>query len=76
MFESFDEIRETMSENQSVVGDGREHAVIANHTPYGYDGGENYEHDDTGDLMNYCGVQDVIFSAEALHQDWERGFDY
>ena len=56
MFDSFDEIRETMSENRSVVGDGREHAVIANHTPYGYDGGENYEHDDTGGLRNYSGV--------------------
>ena len=76
MFESFSEICETMTDNQSVVGDGREQSVTSNHTGYGYDGGENHEHDDTGSLMNYSGVQDAIFSAEALHQDWEPGFDY
>lgn len=76
MFASLEEAREAMCDNESVVGDDRERVVIANHTRYHYEGSENYEHDDTGGLMNYSGVQDTIFSAEALHQDWESGYDY
>lgn len=48
--------------------------VTSNHT--GYRGGENYEHDDTGALMNYSGVEDEMFSAEASHEGWKPGYDY
>lgn len=76
MFDSLEEVGEAMRDNESLAGNDRERFVVANHTRYHHEGGENYEHDDTGSLMNYSGVQDTIFSAEALHQDWEPGFDY
>lgn len=48
--------------------------VISNYT--GYAGGANFEHDDTGGLMNYSGSEDEIFSAVADHDGWDSGYDY
>ncbi len=48
--------------------------VISNYT--GYHGGANFEHDHTGSLMNYSGVEDELFSASADHDGWDAGYDY
>ncbi len=50
--------------------------VVGNRSGYGYKGSENFEHDDTGDEMNYSGVEDEVFSAAAEHDGWEEGYDY
>ena len=50
--------------------------IVANHSGYGYDDSSNYEHDDTGDIHNYSGCQDIIWSAESEHCGWEDGYDY
>lgn len=50
--------------------------IVANHTGYGYKGSENFEHDDTGSIMNYSGVEDEMNNAKAEHEGWEPGYDY
>jgi hypothetical protein len=57
---------------RSSLGD--EACIVGNHT--GYKGGENYEHDDNGSLMNFSGVEDDMLSAEANHNGWDDGYDY
>lgn len=56
--------------------DDYDHKIVSNHTGYGYSGSENYEHDDTGSLMNYSGCYDEAMSAWAMQEDWEEGYDY
>lgn len=53
-----------------------EKQVVSNNTGYGYEGSENFEHDDTGCLMNYSGCADDMLTAMAEHEDWEEGYDY
>ena len=53
-----------------------EKRIIANHSGYLHEGSENFEHDDTGSLMNYSGVEDEVFSSFAMHEDWQEGYDY
>lgn len=48
--------------------------IVSNHT--GYDGGENFEHDDTGAIANYSGVEDDVNNALKEHEDWKQGYDY
>ena len=48
---------------------------ISNHTGYG-EGGENYEHDDSGSLMNFSGVVDDVNNALKEHEDWQEDYDY
>ena len=50
--------------------------VVSNMSGYSHKGSENFEHDNTGSVMNYSGVEDEVHSAEAVHQDWEAGYDY
>jgi hypothetical protein len=50
--------------------------ILSNHTVYGYKGSENFEHDDTGSIMNYSGVEDDVNNAIADHEGWEEGYDY
>ena len=50
--------------------------VVGNRSGYGYAGSENFEHDDTGDEMNYSGAEDEMFSAAAENDGWEEGYDY
>lgn len=50
--------------------------VVLNRTGYTQPGSENYEHDDTGDVQNFSGVEDEMLSAEAEHSDWQEGYDY
>lgn len=50
--------------------------VVSNHTGYSHPGGENFEHDDNGSLMNYSGMEDEVYSALATHGDWQEGYDY
>lgn len=66
---------EQMDEDGKIV-ELDEKAVISNYSGYGYNGSENFEHDDTGDIHNYSGVEDDTFSALAEHEDWEEGYDY
>lgn len=51
-------------------------AVVSNHSGYYHNGSENFEHDDTGSIHNYSGVEDNVFSTIAEHEDWEEGYDY
>ncbi len=50
--------------------------VVSNHTAYGYEGSENFEHDDSGALMNYSGCEDEVFDALADHEGWQADYDY
>lgn len=50
--------------------------VVGNHTGYDTPGSENYEHDETGSMMNYSGIEDEMFSAEAEHDGWQEGYDF
>ena len=59
-----------------LLGNTEEAAVTANHSIYGYKGSENYEHDDTGCIHNYSGVEDDVFSAFADNEGWSEGYDY
>lgn len=69
----YDTIRD-MSTDSHKNHEGKR--VISNHSGYGYSGSENFEHDDTGSIMNYSGVEDMIFSSMAEHGDWQEGYDY
>lgn len=62
----------------SVDEDDSEEAlrVVGNHTGYATEGSENFEHDDTGAQMNYSGMEDEMFSAEAEHDGWQEGYDF
>lgn len=51
-------------------------SVVANHSGYSNLGSENYEHDDTGSIHNYSGVEDDVFSAFAENEGWCEGYDY
>jgi hypothetical protein len=60
-----------------VGGSGKDREpIVSNHTGYGYKGSENFEHDDTGSMMNYSGVEDDVNNAIADHEGWEKGYDY
>jgi hypothetical protein len=50
--------------------------VVANHTAYVYEGSENFEHDDSGALMNYLGCEDDVFDALCDHEGWQADYDY
>lgn len=50
--------------------------IVSNHTGYGHKGSENFEHDDTGSMMNYSGVEDDVNNAIADHEGWQEGYDY
>ena len=58
------------------IGDSSDHKpYVSNHTGYGK-GGENFEHDDTGALMNYSGIVDDVGEAQKEHEGWQEGYDY
>ena len=74
--ETSEEIQEIMTNNQGVDPGKDKKPFVSNHTGYGYEGSENYEHDDTGANLNYSGVVDEINEAEKEHEDWQEGYDY
>ncbi|MBZ0330997.1 hypothetical protein KZO25_11790 [Halomonas sp. ANAO-440] len=69
----YDTARDT-SDDHPVISEGER--VIGNHSGYPYSGSENFEHDDTGCILNYSGVEDIIFSSFAENNNWEEGYDY
>jgi hypothetical protein len=69
-------IKNMTENNQAIVGSKEKKPYVSNHTIYGYDGSENFEHDNTGSLMNYSGCEDDIFNAISEHEDWQEGYDY
>ncbi|GHB02492.1 hypothetical protein ACFFLG_19150 [Shewanella indica] len=50
--------------------------VVSNHSGYDYAGSENFEHDDTGSIHCYSGVEDDVLSAFAEHEGWCEGYDF
>ncbi len=66
-------------EASRILGNGNpakdKEPIISNHTGY-KKGGENFEHDDTGSLMNFSGVEDEMNNALKEHQDWQKDYDY
>ncbi|MCP8687134.1 hypothetical protein [Marinobacterium sedimentorum] len=62
--------------DQESLDRGDEVRVVGNHSGYGYAGSENFEHDDTGALHNYSGVEDDVFTAHADNDGWSEGYDY
>ncbi len=50
--------------------------ILTNHTGYQKPGSENWEHDDTGNEMNYSGAADDMLNAKAENEGWEPGYDY
>lgn len=69
----YDTARDT-SEDQPPFNEGER--VTGNHSGYPYPGSENFEHDDTGSIINYSGVEDMIFSSFAENEGWEEGYDF
>ena len=67
---------ETVVLSDKADPNGNPSQVISNHTAYNYTGSENFEHDDTGDRMNYSGVEDDINTALAEHEGWQGNYDY
>lgn len=67
--------QQQMNEDGQLV-DIDEKLVVGNYSGYGYEGSENFEHDDNANLINYSGVEDEVFSALAEHEDWQEGYDY
>lgn len=59
---------------QSLTGANR--GFISNHSGSDYEGSENYEHDDNGDLMNYSGVYDSVINDLSEHEGYQEGYDY
>lgn len=74
--ETLKEIAELMEENQSIPGGKEKKPIVANHTGYPHEGSENFEHDDTGSMMNYSGVEDEFNNAQSEHEGWQEGYDY
>ncbi|HBN8522162.1 hypothetical protein ACIUV2_25060 [Pseudomonas aeruginosa] len=50
--------------------------VVGKLTGYTSKGSDNFEHDDAASQMNYSGVEDDVFSAEAEHDGWQEGYDF
>lgn len=73
--ESSKEIDELMRSNVGLGGGTDKGKFVSDHTGYGK-GGENFEHDDTGSLMNYSGCVDDVGEALKEHEDWQEGYDY
>ena len=73
--ESLGEIAEIMYTNEGVGSGKDQKPFVANYTGY-REGGENYEHDDTGDSMNFSGVVDQVYEAVQEHEGWQEGYDY
>ncbi len=69
------EIDELLRSNTGVGTDKESKEFVADHTGYG-EGGENFEHDDTGSIMNFSGVVDDVVNAEKEHEGWQDGYDY
>lgn len=69
--EAREKIAEIISGNQML----NPH-IVSNHTGYGYAGSENFEHDNSGDSMNFSGVEDDINDAVSEHEGWQAGYDY
>lgn len=69
------EIDELIRTNVGVGGGKDKKPFVSDHTGYG-EGGENFEHDNTGSMMNYSGVADDVAEAQKEHQDWQEGYDY
>lgn len=67
----YDTINDTNTESAS-----EEKRVISNHSGYSSLGSENFEHDESGNLMNYSGMEDEVFNSLAMHGDWQEGYDY
>lgn len=55
--ETLKEIDEIMRTNQGIGSGKDKKPFISDHTGYG-EGGESFEHDNTGSIMNYSGVVD------------------
>jgi hypothetical protein len=53
-----------------------EYRIVHNCTGYGGPDGANYEHDNTGGMMNYSGCYDMILSAISEHEGWSESYDY
>jgi hypothetical protein len=74
--ESPKEIAEIMQQNQTVCPTPEKIPVVSNHTGYGHEGSENFEHDESGASMNYSGVEDDLNDAESEHEGWQKDYDY
>jgi hypothetical protein len=71
--------RLSRSITESVVGSapcGEERPYVSNHSGYSHKGSENWEHDDTGCLMNYSAMDDMMNEPLRIHEGWESGYDY
>jgi len=69
-------VEEVMSTNGARGGRGQhESHIVFDHTGYG-PGGENFEHDNTGAMMNYSGVADDVYNAFSENEGWEEGYNY
>jgi hypothetical protein len=49
---------------------------ISNHSGYGYKESSNYEHDNTGSIHNYSGVEDMVTEARIDNDGLTPGYDY
>jgi hypothetical protein len=68
--------QEESLENSEKLEPASDYKIISNRSGYNYSGSENYEHDDTGSIHNYSGVEDDVYSSISEHEDWQEGYDY
>lgn len=73
---TLDHVAKFMENNQTILGKEEKKPIISNHTGYNYEGSENYEHDNTGDLMSLSEMEDEFNNAQSEHEGWEEGYDY
>lgn len=69
------EIEEIMTSNQGTGSGKDEKPFLSNHSGYDYEGSENFEHDNNGDIHNYSGVVDEVNNALKEHEGWQEGYD-
>jgi hypothetical protein len=74
--DSNQDVRYVMMNNTYPSATDDEKLFISNHSGYGYKESANFEHDDTGSLMNFSGCVDDIYQAFIEHEDWQEGYDY
>jgi len=71
--------REMFGASSASYGDGPSDEAkpyVSNHTGYSQPGTANWEHDDTGNQMNYSGVEDEVINALIEHEGWQPGEDF
>lgn len=69
----FDEDNEKVSHADRL--DSESENIVGNHSGYDYSESANFEHDDTGGTHNFSGCEDMVNSANEVHEGWTEDYD-